>query len=282
MIAPNRTLTSSTSTAGMSERTLSRPAARRGHAVHRVRVLPEATRRPRRRLVGVVAEVEPLHLVGAGELACVTGQGHLADVEDVGQVGDAEGHGRVLLHQQHRRALPVDLGDDLADLADDARREAERRLVEQQQLRAGHQRPADGQHLLLAAGQQAAALGAALLEDREQLEDPLLGLGLGGLVPAAHAAGPQVLLHASAGRRSAVPPGPGPDPSGRSAAGSRPARSVPSNCTEPDSTRPRCSLRVPEMVRSSVVFPAPLLPRTATTLPSGISIETPRTACTPP
>ena len=35
------------------------------------------------------------------------------------------------------------------------------------------------------------------------------------------------------------------------------------------------------MVRSSVVFPAPLLPRTATTLPSGISIETPRTAWTP-
>jgi hypothetical protein len=39
---------------------------------------------------------------------------------------------------------------------------------------------------------------------------------------------------------------------------------------------------VPEMVRSSVLLPAPLLPRTATTLPSGICMDTPRSACTAP
>ena len=134
--------------------------------------------------VAVVPEIEALHLVGLGELARVTGERHLADVQHVGQVGDPERHGGVLLHQQHRRALPVDLGDDLADLADDAGREAERRLVEQEQLRAGHQRTADGQHLLLAAGQQAAALRTALLEHREHLVDAVLGLRLRGLVLA--------------------------------------------------------------------------------------------------
>ena len=37
----------------------------------------------------------------------------------------------------------------LGDLADDDRRESERRLVEQQQPGRGHQCPPDGQHLLL-------------------------------------------------------------------------------------------------------------------------------------
>src|SRR5664280_1559702 len=46
-------------------------------------------------------------------------------------------HVRVLLDQQHRRTLPVDLGDDLPDLGNHARREAQRGLVEQQQLRCG-------------------------------------------------------------------------------------------------------------------------------------------------
>ena len=53
------------------------------------------------------------------------------------------------------------------------RREAHRRLVEQQQLRDGHQRAADRQHLLLAAGQRAPGLLLALLEDGEEREDPV-------------------------------------------------------------------------------------------------------------
>ena len=91
----------------------------------------------------------------------------------------------------------------------------------------------------------AAALRAALLEHREQLVDPVLGLRLRGLVLAAHAAGAEVLLH---GEPAEDPPSlraPGPGPSGRSAPGrgsrGRCRRSAPS----PDSTRPRCSRRVP-------------------------------------
>ena len=48
-----------------------------------------------------------------------------------------------------------------------------RRLVEHEQLGAGHQPAAHREHLLLAAGQRAALLGDALLEAREELEDTL-------------------------------------------------------------------------------------------------------------
>ena len=53
---------------------------------------------------------------------------------------------------------------------DDQRRQAQRRLVEQEQARAAHQRARDRQHLLLAAGERAAALVDALLEARKQRE----------------------------------------------------------------------------------------------------------------
>ncbi len=50
------------------------------------------------------------------------------------------------------------------DLPHDQRREAERRLVEQQQARAQQQRARDRQHLLLAARQRAGLLAAALAQ----------------------------------------------------------------------------------------------------------------------
>ena len=57
-------------------------------------------------------------------------------------------------------------------LLDDDRRQALGRLVEQQQLRVEHQRAGDRQHLLLAARELVAEVGAALGEAREHLVDP--------------------------------------------------------------------------------------------------------------
>ncbi len=51
-----------------------------------------------------MAEVEPLHLVGAGEFTGVAGQRHPADVEDVGAVGDAEA-AALGLHPQRARLI---------------------------------------------------------------------------------------------------------------------------------------------------------------------------------
>ena len=66
----------------------------------------------------------------------LVGQHDLAGLEHVAALGDVEREVRVLLDQQDRRALLVDLGDRLVDALDEDRRDAHRRLVEQQQLRA--------------------------------------------------------------------------------------------------------------------------------------------------
>ena len=60
-------------------------------------------------------------------------------------------------------------GNDLVDLVDDARREAEADLVAEQQARIGEQRPAERDHLLLAARQLARMAVAPLVEHREPL-----------------------------------------------------------------------------------------------------------------
>ena len=92
----------------------------------------------------------------------------LAGLQHVAALRDAERVVRVLLHQQDRGALAVDLGDRLVDPLDEDRRDSHRGLVEQQQLRVGHQGAADREHLLLAAGHRSALLALALLQAREQ------------------------------------------------------------------------------------------------------------------
>ena len=84
------------------------------------------------------AEVALAHLVAGGELRGVAGERDLAHLEHHRTVADLQRHRRVLLDQHDRRALFVDLLDDLADLVDELRGEAQRGLVEQQQLRVAH------------------------------------------------------------------------------------------------------------------------------------------------
>ena len=57
----------------------------------------------------------------------------------------------VLLHEEDRHAAPIDLAQDVEDGLDEARREAERRLVEDQERRTRHERAPDRHHLLLTA-----------------------------------------------------------------------------------------------------------------------------------
>ena len=69
------------------------------------------------------------------------------------------------------------------DLVDDDGREAERRLVEEQQAGSRHERAPDGQHLLLAAREAAGPLAGPVGQAREQLVDPEQRAPLAG--PAA-------------------------------------------------------------------------------------------------
>ena len=94
-----------------------------------------------------------------------------------------------------RQALP--------DLGADQRRQAFGRLVEDQQPRIGHQRAADRQHLLLAAGQKIAHAAEPLGEPREQVADPVERPGLGG-VGAVGGGRDQVLARGQVGEN--LPP----------------------------------------------------------------------------
>ena len=112
-----------------------------------------------------------------------------AGLEHVAAAGDVERHQGVLLDEQDRGALLVDLDDDLEDPLDEDRREAHRRLVEEQERRVGHQGPADRAHLLLAAGHRPRLLRLALGqagEEREHAVEVLLQAGLGLALEGAH------------------------------------------------------------------------------------------------
>ena len=119
-----------------------------------------------------------------------------AHFQHIAARGQLEGRAGVLLHQQHGDALLVDGAHGLEDGTHQERSQAQRRFVQQEQARPGHEGAPDGQHLLLAAGQRARQLLLALEQAREQLEDPLQGPFAAFLVADAEGPQAQVLQHA--------------------------------------------------------------------------------------
>ena len=90
-------------------------------------------------------------------------QHDLAVGEDVAAVGDRQRELDVLLDEDDAAAALLRvLADDRQQALDDHRRQAEAQLVEQQKPGVAGERPPDGEHLLLAAGEQAAAAVAKL------------------------------------------------------------------------------------------------------------------------
>ena len=84
-------------------------------------------------------------------------------------IAELAGEVEILLDQDDRD-LPerAQIDDGAADILDDRGLDALGRLVEQQKPRPHHQRAADGQLLLLAAGKIAAAPVQHVVEHREQ------------------------------------------------------------------------------------------------------------------
>ncbi|KAF5029371.1 hypothetical protein DSECCO2_649280 [anaerobic digester metagenome] len=102
--------------------------------------------------------------------------------QQVGRVRGRQGAGGVLLDDEDGRAGAGQLVDDGENLVGYDGRQAQARLVQEQEAGPRHQRPAHGQHLLLSAGQSAGQLGAALPQFGEAGEDLVhapLFLGLG-------------------------------------------------------------------------------------------------------
>src|SRR3989442_5344080 len=79
---------------------------------------------------------------------------------------------------------PLQLRHDVGHLFHEERREAQGRLVQEEQPRAGHQGPADREHLLLTAAERAAELTAPLAQAGEEGVNRLETPGDPGPVPA--------------------------------------------------------------------------------------------------
>src|SRR5215471_19176286 len=130
---------------------------------------------------GGAAEVELLHVGMRAQPLGGTVEHDAAVLHHVAVVGNGECDRGALLDQQDSdRKLAPDLGEALRQVLDHHRREAERELVDQQELGSAHQRAAERQHLPLAARQKAAEPAAQLGEPGEELEDHLLQAALLG------------------------------------------------------------------------------------------------------
>ena len=142
----------------------------------------------------------------------------------------------------------------------------ERRLVEQQHLRPGHQRPADDQHLPLAAGQRVAGLRRAVLQRAGTARRPRSGRRVAPV--ARHSATePQVLLHGQLGDHAAAL-----GHVGQAAADDVSGETPASLARRADPAGPRARTS-PEIARSSVVLPAPLAPSTAVIAAARATVE---------
>src|ERR1043166_411160 len=99
------------------------------------------------------AKIQPLDDVITLQLIDGLRRHHdLAVHDDISAVRYPDRLIKILLAHQHGQAkMLVELADLRDGLRDQERRQADRRLVDQQQSRRGHQRPRNRQHLLLAA-----------------------------------------------------------------------------------------------------------------------------------
>ena len=180
----------------------------------------------------------------------------LAVREDEATVGDRERQRDVLLDEDNAAAaLLCELADDRQETLDDDRRQTEAQLVQQQELRMAGKRPPDREHLLLAAGEEAAAPVTKL---RERREVSVRHVRVEALTAIAEA---EVLGDGEAEEQAAVLRDVR-DAELCAALGCTRCRSRPSKRITPSIGCTR-----PETARSVVVLPAPFAPSRATISP---------------
>ena len=131
------------------------------------------------------------------------GEAELALLHEHGAVGELQRDVDRLLDHHDGEAGGVDRLHHVDELADHGGGQAERQLVDQEELGVGDERLAHGQHLLLAAGEVAGHLVDAVAQPREQVEHALLGLAHRGVVLALEPAGEaQVVAHGQGGEHA--------------------------------------------------------------------------------
>src|SRR2546426_2775085 len=141
-------------------------------------------------------QVELLDVLVVADGLAVAVEDHAPVLHDVDVLGEAQRHVGVLLGEQHGHLLvAVQPAHDVEDLRDQHGGEPHGRLVQEHEFRMRHEGAADGDHLLLAAGDVPGVDGAALAEPREIAVHAIEILPHGAAVPAGVSAGEEVLLH---------------------------------------------------------------------------------------
>jgi hypothetical protein len=102
------------------------------------------------------AEIGGAHRFVAPKRLWPSGQHEAAGLEHIAAIGDRQSHTGILLDQQDGRAASGNFADNPKDILHDHRCQPQRRLIEKQQTRSGHQAVGHGDHLLLTARQRPA------------------------------------------------------------------------------------------------------------------------------
>src|ERR1700722_13521562 len=123
----------------------------------------------------------------------------LARAQQHGLLRDLEREAGALVDQQHGAAGLGDPMDRHEQRLVQARMQAEGHLVDDEQLRVGHQRPGDGEHLLLTPAEPASELTLELGEHGEESVDVLLDLGPPSTLHHLRPERLEVLVHGEVG-----------------------------------------------------------------------------------
>src|SRR5262245_60185572 len=147
-------------------------------------------------LAAAAAEIEFLDVGMAAQALGGAVEHDAAVLHHIAVVRDLERHRRALLDDQDGDAeLASDLGEPAQKILDHDRGEAERELVDQQQLRPADEGAGERQHLPLAAGKEPADAGLELAEPRKELVDQRLAPPPLGVAGAARHRRGEVLCH---------------------------------------------------------------------------------------
>ncbi len=197
-----------------------------------------------------------------------------AVLEHVAAMRDLERGVGILFRKQHHRTGAIDGRNRLEDLRHHLGREADRRLIEQEDLRLGHQGPADRHHLLLAAAQGARRIVHPARQRREQRQYSC---------EAAFNLSPCRGSDTRPTAGSLRPTAPGTAFVPRGSATSRRPRWRAGSAPTDRGRQTRCAIRglpgvSPLSARKIVVFPAPLAPSSTTSSPARTSNAIWRTA----